>query len=105
MRDGEAEVIRARLDELESELERLQESAVAGARCLIGRPVSSGTAGLKFVLFNVRRVDGAETEGGSATLTATGGQVLAVIADATAADSTKDYLIDQVGRAYVADKL
>lgn len=103
---GEAlDTIRARLDDLESELERLRESAVGGARCLLGRPASAGTAGLKFVPFDIRAISGAEEEGGAATIEDTGGQVLAVIADATAADNTKDYLVELIGGVYVADKL
>ena len=99
------DTIRARLDDLESELERLRESAVGGARCLIGRPAAAGSAGLKFVLFDIEAVSGTETEGGAATIAATGGQVLAVIADGTAADDTKHYLIESIGGVYVADKL
>ena len=96
--------IRLRLDEIEAELDRLTEDEVTGARCLLGRPVSSGSAGVKFVKFNVEAITGTEAEGGAATVATTGGQVLAVIADGTAADSTKDYLIEMVGRAYVAHK-
>jgi hypothetical protein len=82
------DVIRARLDAIEAEVERLAGTDLGGDRVLYGR-VTTAVAGTypRFMKVALDRIDGAETAGGAATATATGGTILGMMARQPAANA------------------